>query len=427
MSFKHLRDVFTLIFYQCLYGFSAMTGTVVTPVLAAKSRRVAEGFHDYLGNLPKNRGESLIWVHAVSLGESMVAAAFMDFIKRRHPGAKLGFTTTHPDVMAGVRRREKAPLNGYFPLDFFPFMIRAFKRFRPKAVVVCETDFWPLFSMICRLKKIPLILINGRLSDKLARFYSSFPSLGRLVFESFSLFCVQTPADKMRLESMGAPESRIQVTGNIKCDLVPASVKNILEPLRKWKGDSRLSVFGSLHPSEFTAFEAFFRSIASDSAMKVMIAPRDIKNAGNWQKRLAELGIKAVLRSEVESAGDAGFLLLDTLGELASLYFLADGAFVGGSLDPEVGGHNPLEVLHAGVPLVMGPHVRNFADIIDQLSEVDGIKTAHNAREAENHLRGFINFPQQSQRQIAAAKTVLELNQGAIRRTYDLVRPCLDL
>lgn len=430
---KRVSDVrltFALTIYQSLFGMALMGAAAAAPFLAGRARRVREGLQEYFGGLPCPPAGPLVWVHGVSMGESAVAGALMDGLKRRAPHLRLGFTTTHPDVLATERRRKRADVAAYFPLDTWPGMARAFDRWNPVMAVVSETDFWPVFSRTCRARDIPLVLANGRISDKLHRFYTTFPAFGRAVFEPFSLLAVQSESDARKLRDMGAAPERIAVTGNAKVDLVAPAGTKVARRTAEWAGTSRLLAFGSLHPLEFDMFLPIFKRLcAEDRACRLLVAPRNLSHVAAWDERLRAAGIDVIRRTSLDehvpASRGARVLLLDTMGELASLYGLSAGAFVGGSLDPSVGGHNPLEVLNQGVPLVMGPHVRNFADLVGELTAAGAMLQAGTADQVGDILGDMSRSGEKRAGLLSAADDVLKRHRGALARTLELLFPLL--
>ncbi len=424
------RLTFTLAIYQTIFGLTLMGAAAAAPFLVGRTRRVREGLQEYFGGLPCPPAGPLVWVHGVSMGESAVAGALMDGLKRRAPHLRMGFTTTHPDVLTTERRRKRADVAAYFPLDTWPGMARAFDRWNPVMAIVSETDFWPIFSRISHARGIPLVLANGRISDKLHTFYTAFPAFGRAIFESFSLLAVQSGSDARKLGEMGANPERISITGNAKADLVPPAGTKAARRTAEWAGTSRLVAFGSLHPPEFEMFLPIFkRMCVEDPACRLLVAPRNLSHVSAWEERLKTAGIGVIRRTALDEASpanrDARVLLLDTMGELASLYGLSAGAFVGGSLDPSVGGHNPLEVLNQGVPLVMGPHVRNFADLVEELVAAGAMKQAETAERACELLDTLSRSGEMRASLRSASEDVLKRHRGALGRTMELILPLL--
>lgn len=418
-----IRTKLVLMAYRMLNGLVCLTLLSWAVFARGFSRRIFEGFLDYLGflELPKRReGQALYWVHGVSMGESLVAFAFIKELKARYPDAVIAFTTTHPDVYRAAKNKRVASVVGYLPLDFYVFMRRAFNRWRPDGVFVAETDFWPEFSWQCRSREIPLYLINGRISYKIESFYSMVNSLAEIVFGSYKGFCVQSLSDKQRLEELGVLASKIEVLGNIKAELLPQ--KTELSPeILAWCGEERPLIFGSVHPLEFEQM----KDLLVSRQEKIILAPRNIKNAEKWCKQLNALGVKACLRSALSpsTAGEVEMLILDTMGELFPLYAKGAVAFVGGTLDAKIGGHNPLEVIFHGVPLVVGPFYRNFADVVNELVRRGGVVIVRDAGELAAALDGLLAEEGEERRlsMMAAAFRVLRENQGVLEKTMQRV------
>lgn len=396
----------------------------LSPLLARYSRRVRDGYDDFLGNLNAHPGPRPVWVHGVSMGESMVAMGLIRELKKRFAQLEIVFTTTHPDVFASVKKSGLVRDVAYFPLDNPLAMRRAFMRWRPAAVLVVETDFWPEFSWNCRKLGIPLILVNGRISEKLASFYSRFRSLGSLIFNSYRLMLVQGQADHERLVRCGAMSGAVKVLGNMKADLTacPAKIDDAFMP--RWLSGRQCLIFGSLHPVEFAELRPFIAELSQKYA--VLIAPRNPANAVAWQHELEQAGVRVALRSNGPGAG-SNVMVLDTMGELAAVYGYATAAFVGGSLNAGVGGHNPLEVICHRVPLIMGCDYRNFADIVGRLKECGGIKSAVDSKEVTRAFGEILSDSQAAKKQAASAFAVLTANLGVVDKTIAALEEFLPL
>lgn len=414
--------------YQWLFGAAFLAGAGAVPWLVRRSVRVATGFREYLGGLPRPPAGPLVWVHGVSLGESLVAFALMEKIRRESPGWRIGFTTTHPDVMTLVQRKKLAEVAGYAPLDAACFVWRALRRWRPRLVVISETDLWPGLAVVARALQVPVVLVNGRISQKHEAFWRRVPGLAAALWSGFRCLGVQSETDRARLLSMGAPASAIKVLGNIKVDLVPARSPEGLAAARQWRGERPLIVLGSLHPSEFEGLLPVIERLVKQEGCRVLVAPRAVTNAVAWAGRLQARGVSVGRRSAVDGwAPTHQVMLLDTVGELAALYALATVAFVGGTLDPVVGGHNPLEVIAHRVPLVVGPHVRNFADLISELREAGGVAVAPEAAAVGTAIAGLMTDPAAAAQQVDQAQAVIARHRGALDRTMALLRPFLSL
>lgn len=410
--------------YQAAAALVSLLGAASLPFLPRFSRRIRQGFFDYLGLLAKPENRPVLWVHGVSMGESMVAMAFAGELKKLFPGCSLVFTSTHPDVIDNVKKKGIADVVAYFPLDNYLFMRRAFERVRPAAVFVAETDFWPVFSHCCRSLNLPLLLINGRISGKIERFYQQARGLAEVVFQAFSLFLVQSEIDRQRLETLGVKPDLVRVVGNIKADLTATAVGKDLKVIKDWKGQRKLLVFGSLHPSEFDFFKPMFKKMVA-AGHRCLIAPRNPKFADEWWQQCQSLGLKTTLRSQA-LLPEVEVLLLDTMGELASIYALGEIAIVGGSIDRFVGGHNPLEVIQSNVPLMLGPNCRNFADIVDELQQSEAVFVGSDIEEFIVRAETLLSQKRLAAEMAARASVVLQNNRGALARSLQEIKRLLN-
>ncbi len=414
-----LRASIALGIYRGLYALCLIPAFCVAPILGKFSRRIKEGFNDYFGNviIPSEMKEPVLWVHGVSMGESMVALGFVKELRKIYPNSTILFTTTHPDVVKDVKKKEIADSIAYFPLDNYRSMNRIFNRWRPDAVFVSETDFWPEFSNQCRQRNIPLMLINGRISSKITSFYTHAKGLSEVVFGAFSAFAVQTRTDADNLLEMGVPLDKIHILGNMKADFTHTNQVN-LSDISAWLNGRKLVVFGSLHPEEFEFLKPVFKRLVSDK-IAVIIAPRNIALADSWVNELTKDGINTSKKTELKNSE---IVILDTIGELASVYKLSSASFVGGSLDHnKTGGHNPLEVLQQNVPLLMGPYYRNFADIVEQLKKANAIEIINNAEEGYYTFKKILNDTSFAEKMTNAGKVVLNNNKGVVEKTINLV------
>ncbi|MBR4570628.1 MAG: hypothetical protein IKO19_08225 [Candidatus Riflebacteria bacterium] len=420
-----LRASIALAIYRCLHGLCMLPAFCVAPILGKFFRRIEEGFNDYFGNvkIPAEMKKPVLWVHGVSMGESMVALGFAKELRKLYPQSTILFTTTHPDVVKDVKKKDIADSIAYFPLDNYRSMNKLFNRWQPDAVFVSETDFWPEFSNQCRQRNIPLILINGRISSKITSFYTRAKGLAEVVFGAFTAFAVQTRTDADNLLEIGVPLDKIHILGNMKADFTHTNQVD-LTSVSEWLNNRKMVVFGSLHPEEFSILKPMFKKL-SENNIAVIIAPRNITLADSWKNELIKDGLSVCKKTEIK---DSSIMLLDTIGELASVYKLSSVSFVGGSLDHnKTGGHNPLEVLQQEVPLLMGPYYRNFADIVEQLKTSKGIEIIDNAEEGYYTIIKIINTDSLSEKMISAGNAVLNNNKGVLHKTINLVNKQLSV
>lgn len=404
-----------LYFYRLLHLFVFFACSFFLFILTFCSKRLKQGFANYLGYVKSFEHKKSYLIHAVSMGESQVAIALCKRLRTFFPDYKVAFSTTHPDVYNLAAKTGLFASVSFFPLDNYFFVKRALTKWNPSFVLVAETDFWPEIAYQCRQKNIPLYLINGRISEKICWFYSIFKGFSYLVFDSFKKLWVQTELDKERLIKMGVKPHKISVVGNIKADLLSDSLVAEIHTLKNWKNEKKLVVFGSMHPSEFCNCLTVFKKLI-ESKILVIIAPRNISNAATWRNVLVKNGINTKLRTDANYE-NAETLILNSMGELSSVYAIADLAFIGGTFDKKVGGHNPLEIIQKGVPLLSGPCYRNFEEIVSQLKSEKAIKICNNESELLKEMLNMFANIEQLKNQVLNAEKVLKMNSGALDKT----------
>jgi 3-deoxy-D-manno-octulosonic-acid transferase len=397
-------------------------------LLRGKYRRdVAERFG---GVAPWEGPATPVWLHAVSVGEAMAAAPLARLLRSRHPDVPLIVSTTTETGRAVAEQRISAARFVFFPLDFGWAAARALTRLRPRLVLLTETELWPNFLAACAARRIPVVLINGRISPR------SFPRyrlvrrwFGR-VLQDVRLFCMQSAADADRILALGAPAERVTVTGNLKYDLPALEHDADVSVIRAGLGLPplcRLVIAGSIHRGEDEAvIEAFRSAAASRRNLCLLVAPRHPERLEEVERLLVKAGVPCVRRSRLpaESAREGGVILLDTMGELARLYAAASVVFVGGSLVPH-GGQNILEPAAYGRPILHGPHMGNFAEMRDRFRDADAALQVADGPTLTEGLQALLDDAAGAERMGRAGRAIVEAQRGATRRTADLIGPLL--
>ncbi len=364
-----------VVFYNILQGLGLI---VVAPLLFVKSiltprhrgrigLRLGIGLAKELAGLPPGRPR--LWIHALSVGEVASARALVLGLRERYPAATLILSVTTRSGLIYARETLGNTVDRVipFPYDFYWSVRRALGLVRPDLFILVETDFWPNFLGQLANRHIPALLVNGRISAAAFRNYQRFRFLFAPLFNSFRLLSMQTEADAEQMRQLGVASQRLEVLGNLKYAVLPASVP---EPeLRRrfaLPAAKRVWVAGSTHSGEEAIlFQVFARLVARFPDLFLILAPRDVTRTTALLEVAHSLGLKAGLRSAPPLPG-LNLLLVDTLGELAALYALAEVAFVGGSLVEERG-HNPLEPAALAKPVLFGPHMEDFAEISQDL------------------------------------------------------------
>lgn len=331
-----------------------------------------EGLRERLGRIPSGlqrfQGESTIWIHAVSVGEVLAISGVAGRLQQRLPQHQVVVSTTTVTGQKLARSRFGAERVFYFPLDFELAVRPFFEVLRPELVVLAETEFWPNFLRISRWSGASVAVINARISDRSLPGYRRVRALLKGVLGNVDLFLAQTEEDKRRLVEIGAPHDRIDVSGNLKFDVAPPPTPPVVESLRmnfEESGAGPVLVCGSTLESEEALLLSAFRNVLASYPKAVMIlAPRHPERFAEVERLLENVGMPHWRRSLWSGESIvSGVLLIDTIGELSSLYQLGTLAFVGGSL-VQRGGHNIIEPAWYGVPIVIGNHYENFRDIV---------------------------------------------------------------
>jgi 3-deoxy-D-manno-octulosonic-acid transferase len=382
------------------------------------------GLGERLGRVPprllSEAGRPTIWVHAVSVGEVLAVSGLVADLKGRFPEHRVMVSTTTDTGQKLARTRFGEENVFYFPIDF-AFAIRPYLRFlRPKMIVIAETEFWPNFLRLARAGGARIAVVNARISDRSWPGYRRFRRLLTEVLRHIDLFLAQTMEDARRLEGIGAPAERIQVTGNLKFDVPAAAAPAIVTSLRAAFQNANagpLIVCGStVDDEEPLLLQAFVNVLASHPRAVMILAPRHPERFGQVAELLGKLGIRFWRRSLW--SGDpiaGGVVLIDTIGELAALYGLADVAFVGGSLVPR-GGHNIIEPAQQGVPIIVGNHTENFRDIVTLFQARNAVRVVGPA-EFPLVLMELISSPAEREQLGRAAAETLREQMGATQRT----------
>ena len=343
------------------------------------------GFAERIGKVPARLiagpgvpERRVIWVHAVSVGEVLAVGGLVEQMRRHFPRYRVLVSTTTDTGQELARKRFGEENVFYFPMDF-TFAIQPYMQaLQPKLVVLAETEFWPNFLRLAHRSGARIAVVNARISDRSWPRYQRFRWALRMMLAHVDLFLAQTQEDSARLQSIGAEQGRVQVTGNLKFDVSLPSPPPIVESLRRSlaaEGAGPVLVCGSTVEDEEPPLLKAFENLRVAHPRAVMIlAPRHPERFDEVAILLQQSGTQSVRRSLWQGEQLAGgVLLVDTIGELAALYALADVAFVGGSLVPR-GGHNIIEPAQHGVAIVTGNHTENFRDIVALFQSRDAVR-----------------------------------------------------
>ena len=415
-----------------------LASPVILFVLLAK-QRCRRGLPQRLGlvderpfNQPAGRSTCVIWIHAVSLGEVVAVAPLVRDLHRNYPEARLIVSTVTETGREAVEQRlEGIAEHRYAPLDFPWAVNQVIDLLRPTLYVFVETELWPNLLRSLKRRNIPSILVNGRLSTGsferqrlpvIRDFY-------RTILNMISCCLMQSERDAQRMIELGADPSRVRCTGNIKFDQPIPQMSDGGSSLSKASlgltDREQLLVAGSTHPGEEEVVVAAYQSLSREfPGLLLVLAPRHIERAAQVENMVRARGLPVSRRSTGGARQMAGtgprVLVLDSRGELALLYREAVAAFVGGTLVP-VGGHNLLEPAVWGKPVLFGPHTDHCAEVAALLSNAQGGRVVQDKEELALALRELLRDQDALQRMGQAAQQVVADNQGALRRSADII------
>ena len=365
------------------------------------------------------------WVHAVSVGESIAAAPLLEGLRRSYPALPLVVSTV-TETGARLVRERFAPLasHRYFPLDFPPVIRRVVDSITPAFFVCMETELWPNTLRVLAARGVPTMIANGRLSDRSFRRYRMVRTAMKRVLADITVFGMQSAEDARRVIALGAPPERVVVTGNLKAEPLadPAGAVDLWHRLLGLAADQPVWIAGSTHRGEEEAvLEAHCRALLDRPNLALVLAPRHPERVGEVIGVLKARGLAAVRRSDLPSRPSPGaVIVLDTVGELAQLYAIADVVFVGGSLSP-LGGHNMLEPALRGKPVLFGPHTHNFREAAAVLVDSGAGRVVRDAGELGAELKRLLADSVLCARLGAAGRDAVLARHGAVRATLELI------
>jgi 3-deoxy-D-manno-octulosonic-acid transferase len=417
-----------------LYSALLAVGLVLTsPYWVVQMLRLGKyraGLAERFGRVPERirTGDPrpAVWIHAVSVGEVLAISGLVAALRRAMPDYRIVISTTTYTGQKVARDRFGAENVFYFPLDF-AFCIRPYvKALRPALIVVAETEFWPNFLRVVSGSGARVAVVNARISDRSFPRYRRWRGLLSRVLSYVDLFLAQSEEDARRLREISAAAQRVHVSGNLKFDVKPPEETPVVTELGSAIsecGAGPVIVAGSTVEGEEEPILAAFEKIRGQYPQALLIlAPRHKERFSAVNEHLSRSSVPFVARSAMNGNSPlaGSVLLLDSLGELASVYALADVAFVGGSLVPR-GGHNILEPAHWGVATVVGPHTENFRDIVGIFRQADAVRVAQPEDLADVLLELLRN--DEGRRGLGQrARKVVEEQMGATERTLEALR-----
>jgi 3-deoxy-D-manno-octulosonic-acid transferase len=411
------------------YQVASSAAALAAPRLLA--RRLKRG-KENPARLPERRGEAskprpagpLIWVHGASVGEMLAVVPLIERLRAQN-FAVLVTSGTVTSAALAEHRLPAGALHQFIPLDAPRFVARFLEHWRPDLALFVESELWPNFIVASANRKIPIIMVNGRLSERSFRRWRLMPSVISALLARFDHCLTQSSADAQRYAQLGAP--RVSSTGNLKLDVPAPPVDE--QTLRRFKSlvaERRIVAAASTHPGEEATMIAAHRQLrANNKSLLTLIAPRHPARGPGIADIASAAGLAVGLRSRGDlPKPDIEVYVADTLGELGMIYRLAPIVFMGGSLARH-GGQNPIEAVRLGAAVIHGPHVWNFAEIYAALDKANGAKPVADEETLVAHLGEWLGNGSARNATAEAAKAAVGKLGGALERTLAALDPYL--
>jgi len=365
-----------------------------------------------------------VWFHAVSVGEYLSIRKLIDELLNKEPSISICISTATPAAYLLAKKISNERCYVFlFPFDWSFVIKRVIEKIKPDVVVVAESEFWPNFLYYCKQFSIPLIIVNGRVSEKSYRRYKLFKRFFINRLSAIKLFCLQTDKDAERLRKLGVDARKIVICGNMKYDIKPPSESEALAMVEKWSDNKQIILAASTMNGEEIMILDLYRRLKKDfSDLKLIIAPRHSERSSELEKILSQAQLSYCLRSKGEVV-ESDVFVLDTIGELSSIIKTATVVIMGGSIKP-YGGHNIIEPAYFKKAIVVGEHMENFAEVIENfLQEEACVQTSFDkfyevVKELLKSEEKRISLGERAYR-------IVERNSGATDRVFKYIEAIL--
>ena len=403
---------FIFLILEILSAFLFLIFTILYFLLRKLMNKSTEGFFAKSGffKTPADFKEKTIMFHGVSVGEVIALENLIKLARETFKDYKILITTgtkTGQDI-AKKKYAGVADFVTYFPFDLPVCDKLFFKKIKPDIILMAETELWPFFAYYAKKNNVPLLLINGRISDDSFKTYKYFGWFFKHIFNCYDGIFTQSREDMEKMIKIGAPAGKTEVMKNLKFD-----IQKNTTPLDFKKGEEKILIAGSTHKGEDEIVLKTFCALKKEfKDLKLIIAPRHLTRTDSVSNLIKQTGFKYGFRSKKEDFSENAVILLDTLGELSRMYSVADIAFIGGSFN-NTGGHNPLEATIYSKPVVSGPSVKNFKDIYWLLSRSDAAKVVKTQEELEGHIRKLLSDASFYSKASSDSTEIFESQKGA--------------
>lgn len=388
---------------------------------ALRTGRYRRGLRDKLFGLCESPSTGAAWFHGVSVGEIHLLRQVITAFRRRYPDIPCVLSTTTDTGYDEARRCFPDLFVFYYPFDFSWAVRRSLHALSPRLIVLAEAELWPNFLMAARRQGVPVAVINGRMSPRSLKRYQWVKPLSRWLFGQLDLLLMQTEHYARAVYFLGVDPERVAVTGNIKFDGVLTDRRNprthYLRDVLNVNDDELIWIAGSTQtPEEEIVLRIWQKLRADHPNLRLFLVPRHKERFEEVAHLLMQSGVDFARRSSDVNLSKL-VVLVDTMGELGSLWGLADVAFVGGSLDGRRGGQNMIDPAAFGAAVVFGPHVWNFADTAARLIDAHAACQVADAEQLESMMRTLLEDAEERHRLGAAARAFVQRQQGATEIT----------
>lgn len=397
-----------------------------------RSRHTADyrkRWSERFGYVARNTHQQNIWVHAVSVGETIAAIPLVNALIKQYPNYHFIVTTTTPTGSALVTKHlDNRVTHTYAPFDVPSAVSRFLKRSNIKLCIIMETELWPNLLLICNKQNVPILLANGRLSEQSSKRYHIIRRLTKQMLSAYHTVAAQGVLDGERYLQLGLDPKKLVITGNIKFDLqIPAELIQQGKAIKEKIGnDRRVLIAASTHEGEDAIILNAFQKIrVTIPDLFLIIAPRHPDRFQKVSDLCSQMHFEIATRSQQTTiTSKTDVLLVDTIGELQMIYAAADIAFVGGSLVP-VGGHNLIEPAALGLPILTGTHLHNFTEISKLLQNAGAAQIVTNADEIADAVIALCSAKELCEKIGRCAKETIEANRGALQKHLECIEQCL--
>ena len=403
--------------YRILSTILFLAALPIYAAVRACRGKFLPGWKEKLGKFDAPKlGDKVIMFHGVSVGEVIALENLIKKTKETFPDYKIVVTTgtkTGQEI-AHKKYDNIADFITYFPFDITICVKSFLEKIRPSVVLIAETELWPTFAAYCKQRNIPLLVINGRISDATFKSYKLLKGFFKELFKNYTEILTQSEEDKEKFIAIGAPADKTSIMKNLKFD-----VKRIDANIEIGKGNNRIIIAGSTHKGEDEIIlDSFVKLKKQFPDIKLLLAPRHLTRVNNVTELVEKTKLPYDLRSKNATFVNNDIVILDTLGELSKMYQICDFAFIGGSFN-KTGGHNPLEAVVYNKPAISGPSIHNFRDIYWILSRTKAGKVIKTPEELTNYMHKLLADKEFYAQSCEDCKTVFQSQQGAMQFVID--------